>query len=164
MNRFFKIIDVLTEWLGMLFLVGMVAGIAIQVIWRYILNNPLPWPEEASRYMFLWSTYLAISICMKGDGHLRITILPDMCSDKGRKLLDLFAQLINLVFFLLIVKLSIDMTIDVHEMEQMAIALPIPIWIVWLGIPVFCFLVLLQSIKNFYLILTDRLSSAHNEC
>ena len=34
----------------------MVIVILLQVFFRYVLNNALPWPDEAARFMMLWLT------------------------------------------------------------------------------------------------------------
>ncbi len=34
----------------------MVVCILIQVFFRYVLNNALPWPDEAARFLMLWMT------------------------------------------------------------------------------------------------------------
>ena len=36
----------------------MVIVILTQVFFRYVLNNALPWPDEAARFMMLWLTGL----------------------------------------------------------------------------------------------------------
>ena len=36
----------------------MVFVILLQVFFRYVLNNALPWPDEAARFMMLWLTGL----------------------------------------------------------------------------------------------------------
>ena len=35
----------------------MVLAILIQVFFRYALNNALPWPDEAARFLMLWMTF-----------------------------------------------------------------------------------------------------------
>ncbi len=44
----------------------MVAFIIIQVIWRYILSSPLPWPEEAARFLMLWLMVVAPTALRRG--------------------------------------------------------------------------------------------------
>ena len=77
MSKLFKYLDSVTDWLEVTATSIMVIAIFIQVIWRYFLNNALPWPEEIARYLFCWGTYLAVAISMRGDENLRITILLD---------------------------------------------------------------------------------------
>ncbi|MDB2407539.1 TRAP transporter small permease [Jannaschia sp.] len=37
----------------------MVVFILVQVFWRYVLSNPLAWPEEAARFLMLWLMVVA---------------------------------------------------------------------------------------------------------
>lgn len=46
------------RWIGDICLGLMVAAFLMQVFWRYVQNNALPWPEKASRFLMLWSTGL----------------------------------------------------------------------------------------------------------
>lgn len=157
MRSFYTLLDRVTEFLGIVFLLCSVAVIFIQVIFRYFLNNALPWPEEAGRYLFLWATYLGISLCMRGDQHLRVTVVPEMLSAARRKIINLLCTIINILFFFTLVWLGVEMTEKVHSTGQAAISLPIPIWIIWAGIPLFCLFVLLQAIRNAWLIIHDEL-------
>ncbi|NBR03382.1 MAG: TRAP transporter small permease subunit, partial [Alphaproteobacteria bacterium] len=46
------------RWLSIGAIAIMVAVILLQVFCRYVLNNALPWPDEAARFMMLWLTGL----------------------------------------------------------------------------------------------------------
>jgi TRAP-type C4-dicarboxylate transport system permease small subunit len=48
----------LGRWIGALCLGLMVIVILTQVFFRYVLQSALPWPEETSRFLMLWSTGL----------------------------------------------------------------------------------------------------------
>ena len=39
----------------------MVVVILLQVVFRYIFNNALAWPDEAARFLMLWMTGLRLS-------------------------------------------------------------------------------------------------------
>ncbi|MEL6587133.1 MAG: TRAP transporter small permease subunit [Pseudomonadota bacterium] len=54
------------RWLGILCMALMVAFILVQVFWRYILSNPLPWPEEAARFLMLWLMVVAPTALRRG--------------------------------------------------------------------------------------------------
>ena len=47
----------------------MVIVILTQVFFRYVLNNALPWPDEAARFMMLWLTGLMAPVAMRQGGH-----------------------------------------------------------------------------------------------
>lgn len=54
----------------------MVAAILVQVFFRYVLNNALPWPDEAARFMMLWMTGLMAPTAFRRGGFVAIDTLP----------------------------------------------------------------------------------------
>ncbi|MCY4186449.1 MAG: TRAP transporter small permease [Rhodobacteraceae bacterium] len=69
----------------------MVACILIQVFFRYILNNALPWPDEAARFCMLWMTGLMAPSAYRWGSFVSIDIIKDFM---GRTLGGLFNLLI----------------------------------------------------------------------
>lgn len=65
----------LGRWLGAACLGLMVAAILVQVFFRYVLNNALPWPEEASRFLMLWSTSLMAPTAFRRGGFVAIDMV-----------------------------------------------------------------------------------------
>ncbi|WP_146589465.1 TRAP transporter small permease [Puniceibacterium confluentis] len=53
----------------------MVACILLQVFMRYVLNNALPWPEEAARFLMLWMTGLIAPSAYRRGGFVAIDML-----------------------------------------------------------------------------------------
>jgi TRAP-type C4-dicarboxylate transport system permease small subunit len=53
----------------------MVVAILIQVFFRYVLNNALPWPDEAARFCMLWMTGLMAPTAFRRGGFVAIDTL-----------------------------------------------------------------------------------------
>lgn len=51
---------------GVVCMALMVVFILIQVFWRYVLSDPLPWPEEAARFLMLWLMVVAPTALRRG--------------------------------------------------------------------------------------------------
>lgn len=145
--KLFKTLDRCMESIGVVLSLVMVAVIFMQVVFRYCLNNALPWPEEMARYLFIWISYLGVAVCMGDDSHLRVTVIPDMFSKRTKKYIDILCMIINAAFFFISFVLGVNITIDIMEMEQTAISMPLPIWIVWAGIPICFIITCIQSIR-----------------
>ena len=60
--------------LGAFCMAAMVVIILAQVFWRYVLNNALPWPEEAARFLMLWATGLMIGTAFRRGGFVSIEL------------------------------------------------------------------------------------------
>lgn len=65
----------LGRWIGAVCLGLMVVAILMQVVFRYVLNNALPWPEEASRFLMLWSTALMAPTAFRRGGFVAIDMV-----------------------------------------------------------------------------------------
>ena len=65
----------LGRWIGAIGMGLMVVAILTQVFFRYALNNALPWPEEASRFLMLWSTALMAPTAFRRGGFVAIDMV-----------------------------------------------------------------------------------------
>jgi TRAP-type C4-dicarboxylate transport system permease small subunit len=63
------------RWIGAVCLGLMVVVILAQVFYRYVLNNALPWPEEASRFLMMWSTGLMAPTAFRRGGFVAIDMI-----------------------------------------------------------------------------------------
>jgi TRAP-type C4-dicarboxylate transport system permease small subunit len=65
----------LGRWIGAVCLGLMVVVILMQVFFRYVLGHALPWPEEASRFLMLWSTGLMAPSAFRRGGFVVIDMV-----------------------------------------------------------------------------------------
>ena len=63
------------RWISIVAIALMVVAILIQVFFRYVLNNALPWPDEAARFMMLWLTGLMAPIAFRQGGFVAIDMV-----------------------------------------------------------------------------------------
>ena len=65
----------LEKAVGGALLAVLAATIFIQVLSRYVLDFPLAWSEEVSRYSFIWLTMIVAPICIRKNANLGIDVL-----------------------------------------------------------------------------------------
>jgi TRAP-type C4-dicarboxylate transport system permease small subunit len=65
----------LGRWLGAICIALMVIFILAQVFFRYVVGTALAWPEEASRFLMLWSAGLMIGTAYRRGGLVAIEVL-----------------------------------------------------------------------------------------
>ena len=61
--------------LGIVCVALMVVAILIQVFFRYVLGNALPWPDEAARFLMLWMTGLMAPTAFRRGGFVAIDMV-----------------------------------------------------------------------------------------
>lgn len=59
----------LSTAVGVLVFCVMVVSIWLEVVFRYVLLNPLAWTDELAIYCMIWVGYLGIGVAMKHDEH-----------------------------------------------------------------------------------------------
>lgn len=86
--------------LGAACVAAMVVAILIQVFFRYVLGNALPWPDEAARFLMLWMTGLMAPTALRRGGFVAIDMLVMMLPRRAAAALSLVLLFIMLAVFL----------------------------------------------------------------
>lgn len=92
--------------IGALAVALMVLAILIQVFFRYVLNNALPWPDEAARFCMLWMAGLMAPSAFRQGGFVAIDMLVVMLPRMVGGLVNLFLLLISLIVLVVAVKIG----------------------------------------------------------
>ena len=123
------------------------AAMMLQVVMRYGFNAALSWPEEFSRYCYIWITFFSISLTIRSGSYFRVTAVVDLLPEKGRQAAEFFAHLVNLAFFGACAAVSIGIFDSVYHSTQSSPALRIPIYIVYIALPCGMFFSLARSVQ-----------------
>ena len=82
--------------IGIVAVALMVVAILIQVFFRYVLNNALPWPDEAARFCMLWMTGLMAPTAFRRGGFVSIDMAVRALPTRVGAIVSLFLLLISL--------------------------------------------------------------------
>jgi TRAP-type C4-dicarboxylate transport system permease small subunit len=93
-NIFVRLDEILTAVL----LVALVIIVALQVIFRYLLYQPMSWTEEAGRYVFIWICLLGAAVGVKHRKHFGIDVMLKKISPDYAKRLLIIIDGLGLIF------------------------------------------------------------------
>ncbi len=96
----------LSQGVALVAIVVMVCAILIQVFFRYILNNALPWPDELARFCMLWMTGLMAPVAYRHGAFVAIDMLPELLGKRSAALLSLFLLMLSLLVLVMGLKLG----------------------------------------------------------
>jgi TRAP-type C4-dicarboxylate transport system permease small subunit len=66
----------------------------LQVVYRYVLVQPLYWSEELARYLFVWVSILGATLGLQKRGHFGLDFFYRMLSDQKRQFLQILIHLL----------------------------------------------------------------------
>jgi C4-dicarboxylate transporter, DctQ subunit len=137
---FFKILDQIISIINRyIAAIGISGGVALafgNVVARYVFDSSLTWAAELTVYLFLWSTFFGAAYCFKQDAHINISILLEIVSPITAKTLMITSHVITLLFLFIVAYYGLQYVLFVHELEEVSVDLEVPMWIVYLVIPV----------------------------
>ncbi|WP_168709229.1 TRAP transporter small permease [Halomonas borealis] len=111
----------------------IVALIFTNVVLR-LFDTTLPWAGELSRYLFVWMVYLGISYCIKEHRHLRVMVFLKMLPRRGQKAALVLADVIFLVYSVLVAYYGYLITMEAVARGQIAPALEISVGVLYASI------------------------------
>lgn len=108
-----KAVDMLAKvqiWVGAGFLFIFMAAVVIQMICRYT-GVAATWTEDVSMYSFIWATFMGAGAMVNEKRHFAFTSISDMLKNpKTKGLLQIFINIIMLIFAFLMLKYGITVT------------------------------------------------------
>lgn len=119
---------------------AMVLVVFFQIINREILKLNVIWPEELARYLMIWLVYIAGVVAFKRGAHIGIDVITSRVHGKTARYMEIFQNLVTLVFLGIITYFAIPLIQTQLEYEQLTPALEINIAWVYAAAPVWGFL------------------------
>ena len=91
-------------WLA---LILMVLIILLQVFFRYVLNNALPWPEEAARALMIWMMALIAPTGYRWGAFVSINMVVDSLPHLVRRILTLAILILATVILIVLIQQAV---------------------------------------------------------
>lgn len=149
----FEIMDRCINWFLALLMAGMVVIISAQVWYRFILNDPLSWSEEAGRYLFVWISFMGAAAGVRYQVHLGIDLMDKLLPPGAYRVVVVLVNLIIQIFLIMIIYWGFKILgiIQFQESPSMHISMRYPYMAVPVG-GIFMFInsfrVMVAAIQN----------------
>ncbi|WP_320033478.1 TRAP transporter small permease [Halarcobacter sp.] len=142
-NPFIKALDIFDNILGKfegLMLAAGVIAMAVTtiaaVISRFIFNDALTVTDELNMIFIVIVTFAGLSYAARNGRHIRMSAIYDAMPTKQRKIAMIFISLITSIFMFILAKYSYGYIIEVYESGRILPALGIPVFYVYLWVPI----------------------------
>ena len=132
--------EYLEEFLMVIFLIAMTLIMGIQVFSRYNLGMSLSWSEEITRYLFIWSAFLSVSLCTRKCISIKIDQFIQLFPKRGKSLWKVLNLTVEFVFFVYLIPYSFIYLKNTIESGQVSPACGIPMYYVQAA-PFVCFII-----------------------
>jgi TRAP-type C4-dicarboxylate transport system permease small subunit len=128
----------------MLVFAALCIVLMLQVFARFILNDPFSWSEELARYLQVWLVLLGAAICMQRGTHISIDYITSQLPPMLERGLAILMNLVVIGYLLVIVRFSAEL-VEAASFQTTP-AMQIPMWAVYISIPIGGVLLLVESL------------------
>jgi TRAP-type transport system small permease protein len=125
-------------WLVAIFLFSMASIAFVNVLSRYLFHFSFAFTEELTINLFVWMTVIGSGIAFERGGQLGMVTFYNLFPAKMKKIVTLINAALSALLFVFV-----DIYIIQAMYEEMTLfhatsaALGIPVWIYYVGVPVF---------------------------
>jgi C4-dicarboxylate transporter DctQ subunit len=131
-------IDHLVKWIIIVTMVIIPVFMTLQVIMRYFFNYPLPWPEEGVRFSFVWLVFMSACAALRRGELVALDFVIQRLPPSPAFVSTVVGRISILIFLAFTIYSGADMTAHVLGRGTNSPVLQIPIWIVYISLPVGC--------------------------
>ncbi len=153
MAKMKKYFDKIEEVLGVGVLFTMLVILTYQIVLRFIFRASNAWSEELARYLFVWFVYLTASMAILKGAHIRIEALLKVYPKSWLKGVVLIGYAAFFVYCVAISYYSVLFTEQIVDAEQISLGLEMPMWLVWISLPLCHGLMAIRVLQKMYHIL-----------
>jgi TRAP-type C4-dicarboxylate transport system permease small subunit len=122
--------------------------VVTEVVLRYAFNSSLLIAEETARYAFIWLAWIAASLAAKERLHISIQVFEERQPRKIRFLLSFVYNLLFILLCLYGIRYVLPIIQSQHDYGTLSRAAQLPMFIVFLAVPVGYTLMVLRVIQN----------------
>jgi C4-dicarboxylate transporter DctQ subunit len=144
------------EWMLTILLSFIVILVLAQVISRNLFSFPMGWSVELSRYIFVWIAWISASYAVKKKTHIRVELFKNKLNNTSRKVLELIVLLLWLAFSLFLAIAGTQFVISIGSTSQSSPSLEVPMWIVYLAVPIAGLLMSYRVVQQGILIFKEK--------
>jgi TRAP-type mannitol/chloroaromatic compound transport system permease small subunit len=169
MEKFIRAVDAISEysgrWVSWIVYVGIIM-LSLEVVLRYVFNSPTVWAHGYTQRLYGSYFVLIGAYTFIHKGHVRVDLLYERVSQKGKAVLDIINCAFLLVWSGVLVPVSIAFFLksyNMNEVDEMVLAHPI--WWVKFMIIIGMLLISLQGLAEVMksiIVITGTKSSSGN--
>lgn len=112
------------EYYLIVILFSILIGVCfLQVLFRFVLNLPLAWTEELSRYIFIILIYCGASAAAKDNQHVRVELIDSLLPAKIKRIVDVVIRVICSIICVVISFNTFNMIKNAQTSHQLSAVL-----------------------------------------
>ncbi len=146
-----KIIDFILSRLVILVMTVLVTDVLLQVVAGIFISgsNPFSFTDELAEFLLIWVGLLGAAYVTGQKQHLAIELINSRLSERNLIRMKLFINLLIIIFSLLVLLVGGTRFVIINiRLEQLSAAMQLPMWYVYLVLPLSGLFIIFYAIDD----------------
>lgn len=145
-----KILGKFEAYIGAAILAVQTILMAAEVVMRYGFGSSIIWAEELVRYLFIWFIFVGSAYCIPLHQHITVDLLIQVLPAKVNHWMECVTTILWTLLSGCVTYLTAQYTINMFHLGNLSTALHVPMWTIYLAMPVGFGLMTLRLLVLFY--------------
>lgn len=145
MKKVVNAINLIIMYILFVLLIVLTIATFTQVLFRFVLQQPLAWTEELARYCLVWITFLGAAFAMGKKAHVGLEFFKAKLPKLGQDIIAILVLLLNITFFMIILVQGYELMN--RSMSQLSPVLRLPMGVVYSVMPISAILLIINTIS-----------------
>lgn len=136
------------------FCVGTLLVMSVVIFWqvvcRYVLKGSLPWSEELSRYLLVWTGFIGGAYGVRLGAHIGVEAFTLLLPKKAQSILKMFVIICLIILCCIIFRFGCTIVGTQLSKHQLSPAMRIPMGYMYAAIPVGMVFFVIRYIQSFF--------------
>lgn len=133
-HKALKVINRILDAFCVFLFVCLFLLVVIQVVSRYVFNDPLPWTEELSRFALVWMVFFGSIATMRDGEHIEVNVLISVIPKRYHFIFFTISKIFVVIFMATLIYLGVLNAMN--NMMQRSSVLQISMGYAYLCIPI----------------------------
>lgn len=143
-----KVVDTALDWSMVVMFIVIFVIVLVQIWYRYVLESPLVWTEESSRFIFIWVSLMGWVLATRSRTHICITFFQERLPAPVQKFLQILFELCTIAFLAVLAYLGLKM-LGQPPVRRSAVTIPfLSMRVVYFALPVSAILGIFYTVLN----------------
>lgn len=140
------------EWLLIGGFFSLIILVFFQFLSRYVFDYSLSWAQELSRYLLIWLAWISVSFTIREKKHIRVETLKELLPPKGQIVVEIIVLFLWSIFAIFLAVIGMQFVLSIESSGQGSPMMGIPMWLVYVILPLAGVLMFLRLIQQFVLL------------
>jgi TRAP-type C4-dicarboxylate transport system permease small subunit len=135
LEAFTRLVNRIFAALACLLVLVIMAAIVIQIVYRFVLNDPIAWVLDITIFLLVFVFFLAIAPALQSGAHIEVDMFDSMIAERYRKPVRLIGKVLTVIFAAIFLWYVAAFYYDIVEVDEVSFTMLIVQlkYLYWIG-------------------------------